>query len=114
MKFLTPVARPRSSEELKNEFRGPFAIEDLPDMLVVEGGVELARNERETRVYAQRPDLLEDLVWQSVELGFGGGGPGYGLRDVNSLSTSTGMENSLVVSSLNCDGKAMSGVEIGG
>ena len=54
-------------------------IEDTLDVVAVQGGVELARGEKEIRVLAQRPDLLDDLVWQGVELGFGTCG-GHGLR----------------------------------
>ena len=47
------------------------------DMLAVERGVDLARGEQQKRILAQRPDLLNDLIRQSVELRLVAG---HGLR----------------------------------
>ena len=57
-------------EDHEKIFRGELVVEATSEMFVVQGRVELARDERETCVLAFNPDLLDDLVGKVVELGF--------------------------------------------
>ena len=60
-------------EKDRKMLEGESAVELLANMVVVEDDAQFARDEREGRIPAHSPNLLDDLGGQGFELGFAGG-----------------------------------------